>query len=804
MKRIHLTLLLIISVTTSTAVFAQIETRTYYADEGLVPREHSVDFKSLKMEVSFEPKKKLIKGKVEESFTVLQKDVDTLFLDAIDMKFNAVQLDGSPVDFTNTGDGIVLRFKKPLAWNSSHTISIDYEASPLKGLYFVGWNDTTNRSRKQIWTQGQGINNRHWIPMFDQKNDKLVSEMIVEFDEKYKVLSNGKKLKEKNVGNGKKQWHYKIAHPHAPYLIMLGIGEYAIKTEKSANGVPMNYYYYPDQPEQVEPTYRFSKAMFDFFENEIGVPYPWETYSQIPVQDFMYGAMENTTATIFGDFYLVDERTYLDKNYVRVNAHELAHQWFGDMITARSSAHHWLQESFATHYDMMYQKEAFGADHYDWVRRNYNNQALGASKSDLKPIAHSEAGTVRHYPKGAFVLQMLKYVVGREQYNAAVKYYLEKHAYGNVDSKNLLIAFHERLGMSLNWFWEEWLYKGGEPSYKIEFEEKGEEFQFYVKQTQQQNDLVGLFKMPIVFEVHYKDGTTDSKTVWIENQSQLVNFNRSSDKELAFVLFDPNNQVMKSVVFEKSTEMLKAQAQKAEHMLDRYDAIASLIERDFDDKESFLMTRFEEESFHGIKSTILQYMIPLLNKNSSKIAKMGIADTSAEVRMAVLESTVRIPSELEADYRNLLSDSSYQVIEKALKLLSFYLPQNVNDYLEITKDERGNRAHNVRIEWLRVAYANSEQQEYLDELVDYTSESYEFLTRVNAAKALQNLNVFNEVALANLLDARFSFNSRLRGPASTVIDYFFEQAAYKTMIVNFVVSEDWGDNFSKVSKYLVY
>lgn len=795
---------LIISLLLTAFSFAQVETRTYYADDGLVPRAHSVDFKSLKLEVSFEPQKKLVKGRVEEQFVVLQKGVDTLFLDAIAMKFNSVQLDGSPVDFTNTGKGIVLRFKNPLAWNSSHTILIDYEASPLKGLYFVGWNDSTNRSRKQIWTQGQGINNRHWIPMFDQKNDKLISEMIVEFDEEYKVLSNGKKLKEKNIGSGKKQWHYKISHPHSPYLIMLGIGDYAIKTEKSSGGVPMNYYYYPDQAEQLEPTYRFSKEMFDFFEREIGVPYPWETYSQIPVQDFMYGAMENTTATIFGDFYLVDERTYIDKNYVRVNAHELAHQWFGDMITARSSAHHWLQESFATHYDMMYQKEAFGQDYFDWVRRNYNNQALSASQNDLKPIAHSEAGTVRHYPKGAFVLQMLKYVVGREQYNAAIKHYLQKHAYGSVDSKNLLVAFHERLGLSLNWFWEEWIYKGGEPSYKIAFDENGDQFQFYVKQIQQQNDLVGLFKMPIVFELHYKDGSIDSKRIWIEDQSQLVNFNRLADKELAFALFDPNNEVMKSVVFEKSTEMLKAQAQKAEHMLDRYDAISSLIERDFEEKESFLMARFEAEAFHGIKAAILHYMLPLLNENSSKMAKLGIADPSVEVRMAVLESTVRVPADLEDDYRMLLNDSSYQVIENALRLLAFYVPQHVADYLEITKNEQGNRAHNIRIEWLRVAYAHSKQEEYLEELVDYTSPSFEFLTRVNAAKALQNLNVFNEVALANLLDARFSFNSRLRGPASTVIDYFFEQAAYKTMILNYIAGEDWGTNFNKVSKYLVY
>ena len=143
-------------------------------------------------------------------------------------------------------------------------------------------------------------------------------------------------------------------------------------------------------------------------------------------------------------------------------------------------------------------------------------------------------------------------------------------------------------------------------------------------------------------------------------------------------------------------------------------------------------------------------------------------------------------------------------IEKALGILSFYLPQNVETYLELTKDELGNRSHNVRIEWLKVAYVNSNQEKYLNELVDYTSNSFEFITRINAAKALKELNVFNELALAHLLDASFSFNSRLRGPAGNVIDHFYEQAAYKTMILNYVVDQNWGDNFNKVSKYLVY
>ena len=446
--------------------------------------------------------------------------------------------------------------------------------------------------------------------------------------------------------------------------------------------------------------------------------------------------MENTTATIFGDFYLVNERSYLDKNYVRVDAHELAHQWFGDMITARSGTHHWLQESFATHYDMMYQNEAFGKDHFDWVRRDYNDQAIAETTKDLKPVAHSAAGTVRHYPKGAFVLQMLKDVVGRDQFNVAIKYYLEKHAYSNVDTDDLLVAFHESLGLSLNWFWEEWIYKGGEPSYKVDFEQKGTLAYFDVKQVQKQNNLVGLFDMPITFTIQFKGGSALNKTVRIDKQSQRLSINIPEGEEISFVLFDPNNRVMKSVDFNKSQKMLLAQAAGAEHMLDRYDAIVALSTMEFEGKEVFFMERFEKETFHGIKSEIITLILPLLNENSSKLAALGINDSDVKVRKAVLNNTLRIPVNLEPEYRKLLKDSSYQVIEKTLELLAFYFPGNHVEYIKITADEIGNRSHNVRIANLKVRLIQSADEAAWKELKTYTSVSYEFLTRIKAAKAL--------------------------------------------------------------------
>jgi aminopeptidase N len=785
---------------------AQEKTRIYYADKELVPRERFVDFSQLKLEVEFEPKKKLVRGTATERFTVLRKQIDTLFLDAINMRFFEVKLDGDTVAFTKYDNGITLKFGKTLNWNEEHTIEIKYEANPKKGLYFIGWNDKTQRSRKQIWTQGQGIDNRHWIPMYDERNDQLVSEMIVYFDSTYKVLSNGELLSKSNASQklprGMTKWHYKISNPHAPYLIMLGIGDYGILRDTSISGVPLNFYYYPGQADQIEPTYRYSKEMFEFFENEIGVPYPWKTYSQIPVQDFMYGAMENTTATIFGDFYLVDSSAYLDRNYVRVNAHELAHQWFGDMVTARSAAHHWLQESFATHYDLMYQGEAFGKDHFNWVRRDYNNQAIEESKKNFIPVGHSKGGTVRHYPKGAHVLQMLKYVVGREEFNAAIQYYLEQHSYQNVDSDDLLTAFHEKLGLSLGWFWEQWVYKGDEPHYQVKYKSKKGEGIFEVIQIQEENELSSTFKMPIVFEVNFEDGTRQSVRKMIETDTVIVAVPLNG-KKVSYVLFDPNSEVMKQVTFEKSKSDLKAQAVNAQNMIDRFDALEALGELKFKDKEALFLKQFEVESFHGIKSLIVRELTEDKSKAKEEILLKALNDESVEVRKTGLYNISEMTPTIEAAAIHCLSDDSYQIVEAALEVLCVTNIQEADKYLKLTKGMIGDRSFNIEITRAKIAAIVYKDKAYVDKIVDFTSPSFEFLTRAKAMKALQNLQYVNEAALDNFFEARFHFNSRLRNAAHSSFDYFSKLESYKTVVKNYFEKKELSEKEKKITeKYI--
>lgn len=772
--------------------------RAYLNDEAWAPRERFVDFQHMRLELSFEPSQGLVKGKVTHRFSPLRPKVDSVWLDGPGIRVSSVTVNGKPATWRSEKQGMWIRTGRTLPYGETDSLTVVYEANPQKGLYFIGWNDPANICRKQIWSQGQGIDNRNWIPFYDEMNDKLTTEMIVTFGGEYKVLSNGVKKSEKLNKDGSRTWHYRMNKPHAPYLVMLGIGIYDIKQTKSKSGVPINLYYYPEWKDRVEATYRYSAEMMDFFETETGVPYPWESYSQIPVQEFMYGAMENTTATVFGDFLFVDERAELDRAYVGVNAHELAHQWFGDYVTARSDAHHWLQESFATYYNMLFEREVYGKNYFDVQRYDAINNSLNETKLNNLPVAHSQSGSVRHYPKGAFVLNMLKNVVGgREVYNRAIQHYLKKHPYGNVDSHDLLVAFNETTGMPLDWFWDQWIYKGGEPWYEVSAEElngaAGAVIRFTVDQVQPQNQTTGLFSMPIWFEVHYTDGSRERVEKWINRKTETVDIANAAGKKVAYVLFDPNSEVMKSVTFRKPFEWLKNQALNAEGLLDRHAALVALREFPLTQRREVLLKAFAKDTYHFCRSEIVSQLANDPDQASQALVRDAIKSGDASVQKAVLTFTSSIAKDLLPDFEKLLTARSYQVVEMALDKLSFEYPANTVAYLKATEGVEGTSGRNVLVKRLEVQARSSNSPEALKQLVMLTGVSYEFRTRVNAANALKRLNYFDELLMKNLVQAGFSSNTRLAGPCTQVMKHFYEQAAFRRTISDYVFGPGWND-----------
>lgn len=274
-------LVLLLALVMPLAAYAQapvVHTSTYVDVLGSEPREHPVDILRMTVNVRFEPENALVKGTVTHVFRALREQVDSIEFDAIKITIKQATLGGRPVRTRSTDTSVIVYCEPRLRWDQQDSVVFTYEATPRKGIYFIGWNDPSKRMRRQIWTQGQAIDNRHWIPMYDEMNDKMITETITTFDSTYAVLSNGTRYKVTSNSDGTKTWYYVMTKPHPSYLLMLAIGAYAITDRRSASGVPLRLYSYPEFPERVEPTYRMSVEAMDFLEREIGIPYPWEAY----------------------------------------------------------------------------------------------------------------------------------------------------------------------------------------------------------------------------------------------------------------------------------------------------------------------------------------------------------------------------------------------------------------------------------------------------------------------------------------------------------------------------------------------
>ena len=412
-----------------------------------------VDFKTVKSVLLFNQMKvdTTIFNTYEVKFNIIKK-TDSVYLDAIDMKFLNVSLNGASVKYMNDSKKLIIY--NDFEASSTYKLNFLFFAAPKKAMYFIGWD---NASRNQIWTQGQGKFTSHWLPSIDDMNDKIEFDLSIVAPKEYQVISNGKMVSKRETPTYN-LWEFDMENPMSSYLVALVIGKYDKKIEYSKSGIPLEMYYYPEDESKFEPTYRYSKQMFDFLEVEIGVPYPWQNYKQVPVQDFLYAGMENTSATIFADSFVIDSIAFVDKNYVNVNAHELAHQWFGDLVTETSGTHHWLQEGFATYYALLAEREVFGDDYYYWRLYEYAQELLeqdkaGGSSSLLDP----KSSSTTFYKKGAWVLHLLRERVGDDAFKAAVKNFLEKHQFKNVETDDFISEVEKASSKDLSDFVQVWL-----------------------------------------------------------------------------------------------------------------------------------------------------------------------------------------------------------------------------------------------------------------------------------------------------------------------------------------------------------
>ncbi|MEL1240309.1 M1 family metallopeptidase [Flavobacterium flavipallidum] len=497
----------------------------------------NIDFTSVVAHLQLNTVEKSISGKVDYAFTVL-KPVDTLKIDAQNMQISVIELNHNKVAFVNSGKQllIVYPFQK-----GKNQISFEYKATPKQTLYFTG---SEKENDLQIWTQGQGKYTSHWFPSFDDVNEKVVFNLEISFNSNYQVISSGV-LKQKNNIDNRTIWTYQMDKPMSSYLLMLGIGRFDKKTILSKSKVPLELYFEPKDSSQFEPTYRYSKRIFDFLEKEIGVKYPWKVYKQVPVRDFLYAGMENTSATLFATRYVVDSIGYVDRNYTNVDAHELAHQWFGDLVTASSGKHHWLQEGFATYYALLAEKSIYGEDYFYAKMYESIQQIKFASRTDTISILSDKASSLTYYQKGAWALFVLHQEIGDRKFKKLIKNYLKKYAFKNVSTDDFLAEVRKVSDFDTDSFTKEWLESTVINTPKVNnLLSKNKITKLMLEVNKRKSEPLaskkGFFKMILMSDAHYS-----LKEMVI---NQLRNENFEAKKDLLELALDSNNLQLRQAV----------------------------------------------------------------------------------------------------------------------------------------------------------------------------------------------------------------------------------------------------------------
>jgi aminopeptidase N len=364
-----------------------------------------------------------------------------------------VLIEGNKVKSIYDGEKLVI--EAPFHTGDVLELTVKFTSYPSKAMYHI--DKDKDRLWDQVWTQGQGKYTSNWLPSIDDMNDKMIWNLSITAPVSKRVIANGK-LVTVTEGKETKTWNYTMEKPMSSYLVALAAGDYQVKRDSSASGIPLEFYYYDNQESKVAPTYQHSKEIFDFLEGEIGVAYPWQNYKQVPVKDFLYSGMENTGMTIFNDEFFTDELGANDRSYVNVNAHELAHQWFGDLVTETEAKHHWLHEGFASYYALLAEENLYGNSYFQAQLFEYaealNEQTANGNSTAL---LNAKANSLTFYQHGAWALHALKEEVGVLSFRESVTRYLIKNKYQNVTTASFLDVVAQVSEKDLTDFKATWL-----------------------------------------------------------------------------------------------------------------------------------------------------------------------------------------------------------------------------------------------------------------------------------------------------------------------------------------------------------
>ena len=658
------------------------------------------DLLHTKIAVSFDWAKKHVLGTAYLDFKPYFTSQNTVTLDAKGFDLFEVSLvkeNGDKKELTYRYDSlqIFINLDKEYTREETYTIFVDYTAKPndlnvegsaaitdAKGLYFIN-PDGKEKKAMQIWTQGAPESNSAWFPCIDKPNERCTQEIAITVQNKFITLSNGLMVAStKNLdGTRTDVWEQKIEH--APYLIMLAVGEFH---ETKDVWRDINLYYYVEKEEAKHAKRIFGKTpeMIEFYSKLLGVDYPWEKYAQIIVRDFVSGAMENTTAVIHGEFVYSDEREFIDDPNEMIIAHELFHHWFGNLVTCESWPNVPLNEAFATYGEYLwmegkYSKDA--ADHYlhkemlSYLKESERKQVDFIRFDNENP---NEMFDNHSYAKGGRILHMLRQVLGDDAFFKGLQHYLTKHANEAVEVHQLRLALEEISGYDLNWFFNQWFLASGHPILSITNEIEKDSINITILQEQDLSKTP-LYKLPATIDL-YENETIKSYDIEISKQKQNFKFPASTKPNL--IVFDSNHSLLAEIQFKKSDEEWIYQLKNSRHYFDRLEALDSLSQsQNFANKSRAIKIALND-SFWAIRTKALNYFNITDPRTKSiletKLIELAKKDTKSNVRAAAIQNLSlhfdqkkNMPSHDHTMlYKRMSTDSSYIVAAEALKALS--------------------------------------------------------------------------------------------------------------------------------------
>jgi len=640
--------------------------------------DRAADILHIKIDVTPDFKRRTIAGTTTIKFAPISKPLTELRLSAVDLDVSSVTSSAKIEGYSVTDKDITITFEPAVPVGADTTITVDYEAEPKQGLYFRTPEMGYPEGDTHLFSQGETHEAPHWYPNYDYPNERSTSEVICRVPEEMTVISNGRFISEQmDPDTGLKAVRWLQDKPHANYLIALVAGNLD-KIESKYKNIPIAFYTPVSEIKYAENSFKDTADMLEFYENEIGVPYPWDKYYQAVVQDFVAGGMENTSLTILTDNTLFTDETENIRSSQSLVAHEMAHQWFGDYVTCKDWSHTWLNEGFATFYEDLYDGHKNGRD--SMLAGLYGTASyLLRDRPEHKPIVYRsykdtwEQFDYRTYQKAGWVLYMLRTDLGAEMFRKCIKTYLEQHALSSVVTEDLRSLIEELTGRSYDRFFDQWIYHGGHPNLKIDYawSEKDKLAKVSIEQTQEVSESVMLFHFKTKVRFIVKDEPIDRELV-IDSKKHDFYFRLPDEPNI--VRFDPDYGLLANIKFDKPTAMLYEQLDNHDDVIGQLRALDVLKEKK--DKKTIekLKDVLNNDPFYVVRRNASSALRQIHTNEAFEALADSMVQDDARVRQQVIRDLGRFyrSETLTLLRRTLRKEKNPAILETAIRNLGLY------------------------------------------------------------------------------------------------------------------------------------